>query len=98
MNLYKMLYKHPFLTLILMMVSALVVGLLTLNIFNLMSANWAFISQYGVMALREGAALQLAELILTGFVSMLVYLLFKITENVLVDWIKQRTWFSRDTD
>lgn len=96
MTLYNVLFRHPFLTLLLMMVSALAVGLLTLNIFNLLSANWAFISRYGLMALREGAALQLLELIGTGFVSMLVYLLFKLTESVLVDWTKQRTWFSRD--
>ena len=96
MNFYSWLYKHPFVTLLLMMISALAVGLLTVNIFNLLSANWTFISRYGFMALREGAALQLAELILTGFISMLVYLLFKLTESVLVDWMKQRTWFSRD--
>lgn len=95
MNLYKLLYRHPLFTLVLMMCSALVVGLLTLNIFNLLSANWAFISRYGFMALREGAAMQLLELALTGFISVLVYLLFKLTESVLVDWVKQRTWFCR---
>lgn len=95
MNLYKVLYRHPLVTFLMMMCSALAVGLLTLNIFNLLSANWAFISQYGFMALREGAALQLLELVLTGFISVLVYLLFKLTESVLVDWIKQRTWFCR---
>ncbi len=90
MTLYDFLYRHPLITLIVMILSGLTVGTLTLNIFNLLAANWDFISRHGLMALREGAARQLLELLLTGAVSMIVYIVFKVTETTLTDWLKNR--------
>jgi hypothetical protein len=40
-------------------------------------ANLGFISQYGVMALREGGLRQLAELVAYGYLSIGFYILFK---------------------
>lgn len=95
MTFSEFLYKHPILALMLMVLSGLTVGTLTVNIFNVLSENWDFISRHGLMALREGAALQLLELFFTGLVSMLVFVLFKVTESALVDWLKNRTWPGR---
>jgi len=47
------------------------------NLILLFIANFNFISQYGVMALREGGLLQLAELIFYGYLSIGFYVLFK---------------------
>ena len=55
-------------------------GLSALGSYNLLllfMANFSFVSQYGVMALREGGLLQLVELILTGYLSVGCYILFK---------------------
>ena len=55
-------------------------GLSALSSYNLVvlfMANIAFISQYGVMALREGGLLQLAELIVYGYLGIGFYVLFK---------------------
>lgn len=90
MTLSEFLYRHPLFTLVLMVASALSVGTLTLNIFYMLSANWDFISRRGLMAFEDGAGQQLLELSMTGSIAMMAYLLFKVTEGVLVEWIKQR--------
>lgn len=86
--LYRTLVRYPALALLLMMLSGLAFGMLTLNIFHLLTANWGFIQRHGLMALREGAGRQLLELLGTGVISMLVYLLFKLSESVLIDYLK----------
>ena len=47
------------------------------NLVVLFVANLGFISQYGVMALREGGLVQLAELVVYGYLSIGFYILFK---------------------
>ncbi len=69
--------------------SFLVFGAATVNLFNLLNANLAFIARHGVMALAEGAASQLIELLLTGYVSMLAYVVFKSCEYALVHGLMQ---------
>ncbi len=59
----------------------------TLNLFNMFSANWELISRHGVMALADGAAQQLLELLLTLLISMLNYVIFKACEHSLVNRI-----------
>jgi hypothetical protein len=64
-------------TFLLMGVFAGLSAIASYNLFTLFMANFSFISQYGVMALREGGLLQLAELIVYGYVSIGFYILFK---------------------
>jgi len=47
------------------------------DLILLFSANFSFVSRYGVMALKDGGLLQLAELIGCGYVSIAFYILFK---------------------
>lgn len=47
------------------------------NLFLLFMANVSFISHYGVMALKDGGLLQLAGLIVNGYLSIAFYVLFK---------------------
>src|ERR1044071_10088152 len=57
----------------------------TVNLLMVFSANLTFIGRYGWEALMEGGARQLAELVVTGYLSMAAYVLFKTCEHHLVD-------------
>ena len=88
MTIYNFLYKHPGITFISLMASGLAFGAMTLNIFRLVAANWNFITSYGLTALRDGGLQQAVEIILTGMLSMIVYLVFKFCERILIDWMR----------
>lgn len=47
------------------------------NLLMLFIANSSFISNYGVMALKEGGLLQFLQLVLYGYFSIAFYVLFK---------------------
>ena len=47
------------------------------NLVLLFSANFSFVAQYGIMALREGGLLQMGKLIVYGYLSIAFYILFK---------------------
>lgn len=52
-------------------------ALTSYNLVVLFIANINFVQQYGIMALREGGLLQMAELIVYGYLSIALYVLFK---------------------
>jgi len=91
MTIYNFFFKRPVLTFLVLMGSGLAFGAMTLNIFRLVAANWKFITTYGLMALHEGALQQALEIILTGMLSMMVYLVFKFCERILLDWMRALT-------
>jgi hypothetical protein len=68
------------LTFLVMGLAFLVFGVGTYNIFMLLSANIELIASYGWLALMDGAARQLAELVITGYLSMAAYIVFKTCE------------------
>ena len=43
----------------------------------LFTANFQFIATYGLMAARDGGALQLLQLVVFGYLSLAFYILFK---------------------
>jgi hypothetical protein len=55
-------------------------GLGTYNLVMLLTANAALIASYGWQALMDGAARQLVELIVNGYLSMAAYVVFKACE------------------
>ena len=59
-------------------------GVGTLNLFKMFSDNWDFITANGWMALTEGGARQLIELLTVLFICMLSYVVFKACEHSLV--------------
>ncbi len=67
--------------------SFFVFGACSLNLFFLFKANTALIVDYGWMALADGGAAQLLELLVTGYLSMVAYLVFKACEYSLVHWL-----------
>lgn len=81
----RLLAFHWTLTLALMGVFAALATWGSLEIFRLLRANLAFIAAHGVVALMEGAAMQLLELAAWGYASLIAYVLFKACERILVD-------------
>ena len=57
-----------------------VFGAGTFNIFMLFKANAELIANYGWEALMDGAARQFVELVVTGYLSMAAYVVFKACE------------------
>ena len=85
MNLYNIFYKRPLTTFIILIGSGFAFGAMTVNIFRLFAANWKFITTYGLVALHEGALRQTIELIMTGMLAMIIFLMFKFCEKILID-------------
>lgn len=59
-------------------------GVFTVSLASVLKANLDLITQYGWQALMDGAAMQLAELLSSGFVAMAFYVVFKACEYRLV--------------
>ena len=76
--------SRAWLTFVVLCASFGLFGAGTLNLFKMFSDNWDLITNHGVMALRDGAAQQLVELLLYLFISMLNYVVFKACEHSLV--------------
>src|SRR5271165_1043020 len=78
------LYRHAWLTFVLMGLSFLLFGFYSVNLFVLLKANVELVLEYGMMALADGAAQQLAELLFAAYLSMFFFLGFKVCEKILV--------------
>jgi uncharacterized membrane protein YqhA len=80
----RVVLARRWLTFLVLCLSFALFGAGTLNLFNMFSANWDLITNHGVMALRDGAAQQLLELLATLLIAMLNYVVFKACEHSLV--------------
>jgi len=80
----RVVLSRRWLTFVVMCLSFAVFGIGTVNLFNVFRANVDLIASFGVMALVDGAAQQLVELLLMLMVSMLAYVVFKACEYRLV--------------
>jgi hypothetical protein len=72
--------SRRWLTFLVMGFAFLVFGVGTYNIFMVLSANLGLIAIYGWQAVMDGAALQLIELVVTGYLSLGAYVIFKACE------------------
>jgi hypothetical protein len=72
------------LTFVLLGLAFFVFGSGSLNLFFLLKANAQLLAEHGVMAALDGGLQQLVELIITGYVSMAAYIVFKACEHALV--------------
>ena len=81
------LRRHGFQTFLLMGVSFVGFGGVTLNLIYLFRANLALFWENGVEVLADGAAEQLIELVLLGFLGLVLYLIFKACEKLLLESI-----------
>ena len=89
-RLYVFLLRRWWLTFILMGVSFVVFGLVTLNLLHTLGANLEFLTSYGVEAVREGGLWQLVELVVSGYMAAASYVFFKLCEKVLVECLVTR--------
>ncbi len=71
------------LTFLVMGIAFFVFGAGTYNIVMLFKANAELIATYGWQALMDGGARQFAELVITGYLSMAAYVVFKACEHRL---------------
>lgn len=83
-RLKQVLSFHWLVTLALMGLFALLFGLISLNIFMLLHANFRLIADHGAMALMDGALAQLVELVAYGYLSVVFWVLFKACEYALI--------------
>ena len=65
----------------------------TVNLLNLSMANLAFIRKHGWLAIKQGALVQLLELLVLGSAALACFVLFKICETELV--MRYRNWQDR---
>ena len=89
-RIYRFLATYWWLTFLLMGVSFVLFGLASLNLIQLLMANFDFLARHGLVAVREGALLQLLELVASGYGAAVCYLVFKLCEKVLVDRLSIR--------
>ena len=59
----------------------------TVNLFMVLKANADLVIEVGWQALMDGAAEQLLELLVTAYLSMAAYVVFKACEFRLVHWL-----------
>jgi hypothetical protein len=81
---------HPIIAFLLMGLSFLMVGLISLNLIYLFHANIEFVLENGLMGLRDGGLLQFLQLLISGYLGMALYALFKACEKVVVDRMLER--------
>ena len=88
-TLQRLVFARRWLTFIVMGLAFLGFGAGTFNLFILLKANTDLVFEHGWMALGDGAAQQLLELLITAYLSMAAYVLFKACEHRLVHWLAE---------
>jgi hypothetical protein len=81
---HRIVLSRRWLTFVVMGIAFLTFGAGTVNLLMVFSANLSFIGRYGWEALMEGGARQFAGLVITGYLSMAAYVVFKTCEHHLV--------------
>jgi hypothetical protein len=80
----RIVFARAWLTFLVLVLSFLVFGAGTYNLFLVLKANLGLIAEHGWQALADGAAQQFIELLFTAAASMAAYVLFKACEHCLV--------------
>ena len=75
------------LTFIVLGLSFFAFGAGTVNLGLLLMANSRLLAEYGWQAVMDGALRQLVELVLTGYLSIAAYVVFKTFEHRLSSWL-----------
>lgn len=76
--------RRAWLGFVVMGLSFLGFGIVTVNLATLLKLNLDLIAQHGWQALMDGAAMQLLELLASGYASMAFYVVLKACEYRLV--------------
>ena len=70
----------------------------TINLIMVLKANIDLLTSYGWQAVMDGGLRQLLEIVITGYLSMAAYVIFKVCEHVLVDHIVEDTSLRADDE
>jgi hypothetical protein len=84
-RIYLFLLRRWWAAFILLGISFVLGGLLTLNLLHTLIANFEFLSMYGVEAVRDGGLWQLVQIVVSGYLAAAFYVVFKLCEKVLVE-------------
>jgi hypothetical protein len=84
---HRIILARRWATFLVLGLSFLVFGGASVNLVFLANANLALIAEHGWLALMDGAAQQLAELLFNAYMSMAAYIVFKSCELRLVRWL-----------
>ena len=82
---YDFLWRRWWLTFVLLGVSFVLFGYVSLNLLQLLGANLEYLGMYGLEAALEGGLRQLVEIVLSGYFAAACYIVFKLCEKVLVE-------------
>ena len=85
--LHSYIFCRRWLTFVVMGLAFFTFGAGTLNLFNILSASGNFLVAHGWQAVADGGLWQLLEILLTGYASLLAYVLFKACEYRLAYWL-----------
>jgi hypothetical protein len=83
-RLFRLLVRRWWLALLVMGFSFVLFGMASLNLLSMLQANFRFLANYGIDAVREGGLIQLAEIALYGYLAAAFYVVFKACEKALV--------------
>ena len=89
-RIYRFLLRRWWLAFVLMRLSFVLFGLVTLDLLHSLGANLAFLGMHGADAVREGGLMQLLGLVVSGYGAAAFYVVFKLCEKVLVDRLALR--------
>ncbi|MEO8059277.1 MAG: hypothetical protein ABI671_13220 [Burkholderiales bacterium] len=89
-RLYAFLAKRWWAAFVLLGVSFVIGGLITLNLLHMLSANLEFLTSYGIEALLDGGFRQLIEIVVSGYFAAACYVVFKLCEKVLVERLSRK--------
>jgi len=84
---HDLIFRRRWRTFVAMGICFFVFGVGTLNLFHLLNASGAFLLANGLDAIREGGLRQLLEILVTGYASLVAYVLFKACEYRLAYWL-----------
>jgi hypothetical protein len=90
----RVVLARPWLTFLVMGLAFFCFGLVSLNLLHLLRANADLIIDNGVMALADGGARQLLELVADGYAAMLAYVVMKTCEHTLSHWLADSSPFA----
>jgi hypothetical protein len=83
----KILNYHWTTTFLLMGLFSFLGAVASYDLFTMLAANFRFLGEHGIMAVMEGALMQLGQLLATGYFALAMYLGFKACERSLVDML-----------
>jgi len=83
-RLFRLLVRRWWLALLVMGISFVLFGMASLNLLSMLQANFRFLANYGIDAVREGGLIQLAEIAFYGYLAAGFYVVFKTCEKALV--------------